>query len=693
MGYQDYFSRLAAGLSLVLVLQGCLQQDELALSTQGQSEAVSNQPSSDLLSQSYSSREALISDARSKKASNSLYVDDTLALSGSGTAIRYRSTPAGDGVVYASGARVSAFPIVLTGSQLGGSYSSVAALVERARAVSFQSCITLDGSQIFAGTSPCLDLTSPAEVGGLADSTSNIVGEINVGGGPLQGNYASVQALLARAREISFNSCIIVNNVYVYVGFGPCLTAQTSTGGPSGPINAPNAPAGLPSAYTFVTRGANVYRVLDVCLQSDYSFKLRNVDASLNPKICGTTSDNHSACTAHPEIFRTLQQTGYTQVGGDFVNNGFAAARKRSLQLSQLPLQMDLFYIDDQRTSPQQIGSAKFHACAGRLTARSGFYCPRPGDADPCGTLYPGYTMVPGSCTEGLTAEFQCQPSFIETPQVTSASFPLYAEPSVNGPAPSPTPSSSPSPTPSVAPNAGCGSSAGQTFSSAPTSGLCAASYTPSSVTTNASSYTWTCNSGANLHSCVAQRSSSSGGEADPGIGTGLWVPSGTTNLVVADHSGPRNHPIVSYIPGCLNGLDAGTSQTGCAANTSYSAASLPNNVQVTVSMAMGKTLSLRFRPNLNAGTTVKSFKLQGPDGSSNLAGDVLIWLSTDPRTSYENAPAACKTTEDQNVFLYTGPGHCPVDPNVEIYYLNIRPNYSGAQRYVLTVNGSDFKR
>lgn len=144
----------------------------------------------------------------------------------------------------------------------------------------------------------------------------------------------------------------------------------------------------------------------------------------------------------------------------------------------------------------------------------------------------------------------------------------------------------------------------------------------------------------------------------DPGSGS--WFPPGTTNHLVADQSGAVEVK-VSYVPGCLNGLMSINSQSGCAAKNYYGDFMLRSD----------HILSLRYMSKPGAGSSLKSFKVDGSFGA-NVGYDVSVWLATDPRASYASVAAACKQTSATHPSIITGPGHCPIIPDTR-YYLNIQ--------------------
>lgn len=184
----------------------------------------------------------------------------------------------------------------------------------------------------------------------------------------------------------------------------------------------------------------------------------------------------------------------------------------------------------------------------------------------------------------------------------------------------------------------------------------------------------------------------------DPGYNSNqLWIPPtaiasplSASNLVVADRTGVNTS--VYYIPGCLNGEAAPNYYSQCAGNSSYTGTPAGLSESYTVTLDLNKVLSLRFKANATV-TNARSIKLSAPDGGSNLGRSMSLWITSDPTTSYEAAPAACKATADQNLYVYTGSGgiYCPLTANGN-YYINIRGNTTCANcRYKLDGTFDDF--
>lgn len=239
--------------------------------------------------------------------------------------------------------------------------------------------------------------------------------------------------------------------------------------------------------------------------------------------------------------------------------------------------------------------------------------------------------------------------------------------------------------------NGACGTANGQTFSSAPTANLCSAG-TASAVATG-SSYTWNCagSNGGSTASCSATIPAPVSSSEDPGFGKGLWVPSNTTDRVIADQSGPGVQNLTDYLPGCLNGLLPPTaSASGCGGMASYTGTLYGTSTSYTFQYGSGKTLGLRFMSKANAGTSMKYFLMYSGDGGST-GGPVSIWLSQDPTATYATTPAACKSQSTTQPYVITGPGYCPIEAN-KMYYLFTKVDINCTTcRYRIEENASDF--
>lgn len=185
----------------------------------------------------------------------------------------------------------------------------------------------------------------------------------------------------------------------------------------------------------------------------------------------------------------------------------------------------------------------------------------------------------------------------------------------------------------------------------------------------------------------------------DPGFKSNvLWIPPAfvavplnNSSLVVADTSGTSTWPPVTYIPGCLNGRNAPTYNSGCAASHLYSGLVSGLNEYYTLIMGPTKTLSIRLKASATLSAGIKSIKISAPDGGSNLAGSVSLWLTIDPTISYDAVDTRCKATASSNLYIYThkdGGNYCPLAAN-GLYYLNIRANFACSTNCRFKIDGS----
>jgi hypothetical protein len=166
----------------------------------------------------------------------------------------------------------------------------------------------------------------------------------------------------------------------------------------------------------------------------------------------------------------------------------------------------------------------------------------------------------------------------------------------------------------------------------------------------------------------------------DPGIGSGLWVPTGYPNLFVVDQSGTGI--TTSYVPGCINGTEPGSSSwSGCAANTSFTTKG------VTVEVKKDKVLSVRYKSNSTAGTSKKWFTLSGFDGGNT--GPVYVWLTDDPLKTYAQTDNKCKAYSTSAPSIITGPMNCQISAD-KVYYLNIQSELTIANKLKIFEDASD---
>ena len=153
----------------------------------------------------------------------------------------------------------------------------------------------------------------------------------------------------------------------------------------------------------------------------------------------------------------------------------------------------------------------------------------------------------------------------------------------------------------------------------------------------------------------------------DPGYGTGLWLPAGTTNLFVVDQMNTGGVGNVDYIPGCVNSVTADFSASPCALNWSQVSG------DTIITMAQGNVLSIRFPSRDTLSTYGSRFNLKARDGL-NTPHVFSMWLTTDPTASYEGTPDLCKNVMfgRKTTSVSSGSQGCPVTPGT-LYYLNIR--------------------
>lgn len=243
---------------------------------------------------------------------------------------------------------------------------------------------------------------------------------------------------------------------------------------------------------------------------------------------------------------------------------------------------------------------------------------------------------------------------------------------------------------------AACGGANGVATAVAPTTNLCVAGNTASAVS-GTGPFSWTCtgvNPASGPISCSAPLAAGSG--TDPGIGTGLWLPPGTTNVFVLDQMIALSGSVqpYNYVPGCLGQPSPASSSSGCAVNYQLSASY--NGQTYNVSMAQGNVISIRIM----SGATVNTFKntiLQNGVGG-NVPVSTTLWLSTVPPGvaggNSGDVPAGCRVTDSgtPTISTTTVAGFCAIQPNT-LYYVNMRAEgaCSGSQcRYQLT-EGADF--
>jgi hypothetical protein len=211
----------------------------------------------------------------------------------------------------------------------------------------------------------------------------------------------------------------------------------------------------------------------------------------------------------------------------------------------------------------------------------------------------------------------------------------------------------------------------------------CGGALSGSTYTTGA--ITASCAVSASFTAAAGTTAATSG---DPGIGAGLWVPPNMPNRTVADQSGTAAWK-VTYAPGCLNGLTAVNSSSGCSAQTSYTGTIAGSTVNRTVSMGSGKQLALRYKSTPTAGSSLKYIRARSYDGG-NVGANMRVWLSTSPSATYASVATACKQTSTRTPMVITGPSYCPISPNT-VYYFGIEYDEPYVLRLQVEEGGADF--
>jgi hypothetical protein len=156
----------------------------------------------------------------------------------------------------------------------------------------------------------------------------------------------------------------------------------------------------------------------------------------------------------------------------------------------------------------------------------------------------------------------------------------------------------------------------------------------------------------------------------DPGIGTGTWLPPGTSSWFVVDQTGVGGLGIVNYTPGCVNNQPAPyNSSTGCALSTSYY--TYFNGIPYVVAHGYGRTVTTRFRAKTTSPGYDGDIQLDGPTGD-NITDTAKLWLTTVPTQSYETTDANCRATSNAHASIYTTlrgtPGRCQLVPGQRLY-------------------------
>lgn len=190
---------------------------------------------------------------------------------------------------------------------------------------------------------------------------------------------------------------------------------------------------------------------------------------------------------------------------------------------------------------------------------------------------------------------------------------------------------------------------------------------------------------GAITGACTVSATFSVAPAGDPGIGKGLYVDPSMPNRTYADQSGTSTMK-VSYVPGCLNGLYASSSASGCSVNSAYTGTLYGTSTSHTVAFGGGKQLVLRYKTPATI-TDNKSIGVGAWNGG-NVGVNMRIWLSKDPAATYSSVSAECKKTSTGVPTITTGSvtngtitttswtgttttpvTYCKLDPNTTYYF------------------------
>lgn len=204
------------------------------------------------------------------------------------------------------------------------------------------------------------------------------------------------------------------------------------------------------------------------------------------------------------------------------------------------------------------------------------------------------------------------------------------------------------------------------------------------------------CNRGTRSSSSTTGRATSTSTQNDD-PGSGLWMPEGYPNLYVADSSGVWTGPEI-LLPGCLNGEESKTKNSGCAAKYSFEDKLVNRNQTVSFYFSPKRTLSLRLgktirREQLKYTRDFDFLSVKNRFGTQPGTG-AKIWISTDPRIPFDEIDSNCKT--ESGVSLYfsfiqkerRGRKICILKENTQ-YYFNIIYANSG-ELLSLDINRSE---
>lgn len=166
----------------------------------------------------------------------------------------------------------------------------------------------------------------------------------------------------------------------------------------------------------------------------------------------------------------------------------------------------------------------------------------------------------------------------------------------------------------------------------------------------------------------------------DPGVGSGLWVPAGETDLFVVDQSiGNGVKTTTSYIPGCINGRDYWKSNCKWAAKVQDTV--LKDRRRYSVATGPGQIVSVRYQPDPNMGKARRypvSILVAGVDGGT-IGRPTDVSLSSSPGDFSD--PSCSRYAEGGISRVNIGPKFCELSTATKIYYLNIRAKAACADR------------
>ena len=157
----------------------------------------------------------------------------------------------------------------------------------------------------------------------------------------------------------------------------------------------------------------------------------------------------------------------------------------------------------------------------------------------------------------------------------------------------------------------------------------------------------------------------------DPGVGSGLWVPPGSSNLYVLDTAKGG----ITYVPGCMNGGEGGPTDA-CGFRDAIRASY--NGKSYAISAAPGTIVSMRLKPvakEFEHTFLLPRIHIAGAAGG-NIGGKVDVSLSKTPGSF--NVDTNCyKPSVGQSITLpvTNKPNNkaCVVDYTSPMYYRNCK--------------------